>query len=142
MGNLLAHKAPRCFPWSGDIGSHEQARLNPCPCKTHQSAIKVNGEQLEAEIAGRDRHLIVDFYATWCGPCVLLAQELEKAAEQLGDEVRVLKLDVDENPQLSSALKIEGLPTIVFVPKAGDKPALRTEGLYPADQLVQIVREL
>jgi len=105
-------------------------------------AIKVNGEELEAEIANRDRHLIVDFYATWCGPCVLLAQELEKAAEQLGDEVKVLKIDVDENPQLSSALKIEGLPTIVFIPKAGDKPALRTEGLYPADQLVQIVKEL
>jgi hypothetical protein len=39
-------------------------------------------------------------------------------------------------------LQIEGLPTIVFIPKDGDKPALRTEGLYPADQIVQIVKEL
>ena len=54
--------------------------------------------QLEKEIADRDRTLIVDFFATWCGPCLLLASELEKVAETLGDKVKVLKIDVDENP--------------------------------------------
>ncbi|GAX77391.1 hypothetical protein CEUSTIGMA_g4837.t1 [Chlamydomonas eustigma] len=103
---------------------------------------KITGEQLEKEIADRDRTLIVDFFATWCGPCLLLASELEKVAESLGDKVKVLKIDVDENPELSSQLKIEGLPTIVFIPKESGKPALRTEGLLPAQQIMDIVAEL
>mmetsp|Transcript_19083 Transcript_19083/g.32711 ORF Transcript_19083/g.32711 Transcript_19083/m.32711 type:complete len:154 (-) Transcript_19083:634-1095(-) len=102
---------------------------------------KVNGEELEVFIQERDRPLIVDFFATWCGPCVLLAKELEEVAETLGDEVRVLKLDVDENQQLSSQLRIEGLPTMVFIPKDATKPALRTEGLMKAVQIIEIVRK-
>jgi thioredoxin-like negative regulator of GroEL len=65
-----------------------------------------------------------------------------QVAESLGDKVKVLKIDVDENPELSSQLKIEGLPTIVFIPKEAGKPALRTEGLLPAQQIMDIVAEL
>lgn len=103
---------------------------------------KISGEQLEVEIANRDRTLIIDFFATWCGPCVLLASELEKVAEAMGDKVKVVKIDVDENPELSSQLKIEGLPTIVFIPKENGKPALRTEGLLPAQQIMDILADV
>ncbi|KAG1659832.1 hypothetical protein FOA52_003775 [Chlamydomonas sp. UWO 241] len=103
---------------------------------------KISGEELEVEIANRDRTLIVDFYANWCGPCLLLATELEKVAETLGDKVKVLKVDVDANPELASSLKIEGLPTIVFIPQENGKPALRTEGLLPAQQIMDIVAEI
>ncbi|KAL6757126.1 thioredoxin-related protein [Haematococcus lacustris] len=113
------------------------------PVVAHAGKVqKITGEQLEVEIEDRDRPLIVDFFATWCGPCVLLAQELEKVAEELGDSVKVVKVDVDENRQLSTQLKIEGLPTMVFIPKDASRPALRTEGLLPAAQIIEIVREM
>eukprot|EP00887_Chlorella_sp_A99_P003685 scaffold7.g3685.t1 len=89
--------------------------------------------------------MVIDFYATWqvlqCGPCLLLAKELEKVAETLGDDIRILKLDTDKHPEISSQLHIYGLPTMMFVPVDGRKPILRTEGLLPADTIMEIVRE-
>jgi thiol-disulfide isomerase/thioredoxin len=46
--------------------------------------------------------MVIDFYATWCGPCLLMAKELEKVAAELGDAVRIVKLDVDANPDIAS----------------------------------------
>lgn len=102
-------------------------------------AKKVTAEELEVEIQNRDRPILVDFFATWCGPCLLLAQELEKVAKELGDKVTILKVDVDENPDLSSQLQIQGLPTLIFIGTDTKKPALRTEGLLPAATIIDIV---
>lgn len=116
----------------------ERRSVIPCAGKVQ----KLTGEELEAAIGDRNTPMIVDFFATWCGPCVMLAKELEQVAEQLGDAVKIVKVDVDENSQLASALRIEGLPTIIFIPKDNEKPALRTEGLLPAQQIIEIVKEL
>lgn len=105
----------------------------------HANIVQVDAEQLEAEILGRDRPLIIDFYATWCGPCVLLAKELETVAERMGDAVRILKIDTDKNPDISTQLQIHGLPTLIFVGMDANKPALRTEGLLPAQVIQEIV---
>lgn len=99
----------------------------------------VNEEELEVEIINREKPLIIDFYATWCGPCVMLSKELEQVAEALGDRVQILKIDCDENEGISSALQIQGLPTLVFVSMDPEKPALRTEGLLPAQSIIDIV---
>ncbi|KAK9861920.1 hypothetical protein WJX84_009202 [Apatococcus fuscideae] len=102
---------------------------------------QLNAEELEVAIAERDRPLIIDFFATWCGPCLLLAKELEKVAQELGDTIRVVKVDTDKNPMLSSQLQIQGLPTMVFVGMDKDKPALRTEGLLPAEVIKEIIEK-
>lgn len=117
------------------------AVLTPCPLlpPPPQEPEKVSAEQLEAAISGRDKPLVVDFFATWCGPCVLLADELKKVATELGDKVRFLKVDVDENPELSSQLQIQGLPTLIFIGMDPNKPALRTEGLLVANQIKDIL---
>jgi len=111
-------------------------------CEAGAGIEYMNSEELEVALQEtRDIPLVIDFFATWCGPCVLLTQELEKVAEELGDEVRIIKIDTDQNPEVSSQLQIAGLPTIVFVGTDRTKPALRTEGLLPAAQIVQIVKE-
>lgn len=69
-----------------------------------------------------------------------MAQELEKVAEEMGDSVRIVKVDTDEEPDLSTQLQIQGLPTLVYV-GVGDKPALRTEGLLPAATIKEIITE-
>ncbi|CAL5220956.1 g3061 [Coccomyxa viridis] len=101
---------------------------------------KVTAEELEVAIQTRDRPLVIDFYATWCGPCLLLAKELEQVYDELGDDIRIIKIDTDENPDLSSQLQIQGLPTMVFVGVDPNKPALRTEGLLPAASIKEIIQ--
>lgn len=101
---------------------------------------QVNEEELEVEIVNREKPLIIDFFATWCGPCVMLQKELEQVAETLGDSVQILKIDCDENEGISSALQIQGLPTLIFVGMDADKPALRTEGLLPAQSIIDIIQ--
>jgi thioredoxin len=85
--------------------------------------------------------MIIDFFATWCGPCVLLAKELEQVAEELGDAIKIIKIDCDQNEAISSALQIQGLPTLIFVGMDPQKPALRTEGLLPAQAIIDIVQK-
>eukprot|EP00899_Mesostigma_viride_P005620 jgi/Mesvir1/15059/Mv14709-RA.1 len=100
---------------------------------------KLNAQQLEEAIQGRDKPLVVDFYATWCGPCLMLATELEKLAEEMQGKVRFVKVDTDEETDLASMLEIRGLPTLVFVGTDKSKPALRTEGLLPRETIREII---
>ena len=64
-----------------------------------------------------DEPLIVDAYATWCGPCLMMAPEFEAAAKELKGRVRFVKLDTDEEPEMSARLNIMGLPTLMFLDK-------------------------
>lgn len=102
---------------------------------------KVNSEELQKALDMRQKPMVLDFYANWCGPCLLLAKELEKVAEHFGDGIQILKIDTDENPDLSSQLRIEGLPTMVFVSSDVSKPAIRTEGLLPAETIIKIITD-
>lgn len=123
---------------------HAHAHGLTQPTHTHQpppQIEQINAEQLETALADRDRPLVIDFFATWCGPCLLLAKELETVAADLGDAVRIVKIDVDANDELAGALQIQGLPTLVFVGLDPAKPALRTEGLLPASAIKQIIEE-
>ena len=116
-----------------------RAESSPSSSSTHPSIRYVNEEELEVAIQSREKPMVIDFYATWCGPCVMLSKELEQVAEALGETVDILKLDCDENEGISNALQIQGLPTLIFVSKSNDKPALRTEGLLPAQSIIEIV---
>ncbi len=58
--------------------------------------------------------VVVDFWATWCGPCRMVAPEMVKLQEKYGDSVQVVKVDVDANPMLSQAFNIMSIPTIAF----------------------------
>ena len=100
---------------------------------------KMNAEELEIAMANRDRPMVIDFYATWCGPCVLMSAELEKVQAQLGDKVLCVKVDTDEETELATQLQIQGLPTLVFVSPDMAKPALRTEGMLPAETVVNVI---
>lgn len=77
----------------------------------------VSGEELEIMLTEWDEPLIVDAYATWCGPCLMMAPEFEAAAKELKGRVRFVKLDTDEEPEMSARLNIMGLPTLMFLDK-------------------------
>jgi len=82
-----------------------------------------------------ERPVIVDFWAAWCGPCKLVAPELEKLASKYEGVVDVVKVDVDANPGLSRAFNIMSIPTIAFF-QPGKQP-MGVIGFVPADQLEQ-----
>lgn len=86
-----------------------------------KAAPMVTGEELELMMADWDEPLVVDAYATWCGPCLLMAPEFEAAAKELKGRVRFCKLDTDLEPDMAGRLNIMGLPTILFLDKFDPK---------------------
>jgi thioredoxin len=78
--------------------------------------------------------LLVDFYATWCGPCQLMAGVLEQVKDRLQGQLKIVKIDTDRYPELASQHRIYALPTMVLF-KAGQEVD-RIEGAMTADQLV------
>jgi len=85
--------------------------------------------------------LLLDVYATWCGPCKMMAPELEKAAKELGSTVRVAKLDSDKNTLWASKLKVQGLPTVILFDGSTGKELDRVEGALPFDSLITFAKK-
>jgi thioredoxin 1 len=87
-----------------------------------------------------DKPVIVDFYATWCGPCKATAPNMEKVAEKYDGKVDVYKVDVDQEQELASAFGIQSIPSILFIPKEG-KPQMQVGAMSYA-QLDSAVTEV
>ncbi len=66
------------------------------------------------DIIKSDSLILVDFYATWCGPCKMMHPVLEELKQDLGDSIRIIKLDVDKNEALSSRFRIQSVPTLML----------------------------
>ena len=85
--------------------------------------------------------VLVDFWATWCGPCRMQAPILEKLSEELSDdELKILKMDVDENPETARAFGIMSIPTLLF--KKDGQVVKQVAGVHTAAQIKDIVAEL
>jgi thioredoxin len=97
-------------------------------------AIKVATDAtFEAEVLHNDKPVVVDFWAAWCGPCKLVAPEMEKIAAKYEGAIDVVKVDVDANPGLSRAFNIMSIPTIAFF--APGKQPMGVVGFRPMEQL-------
>ena len=81
--------------------------------------------------------VLVDFFATWCGPCRALAPHLEEFAQREGSKVKVIKVDVDKNPQAASAFQVQGVPTLILFKKG--QPVWRQSGAMSSAQLSQVL---
>lgn len=72
-----------------------------------------------SEIVKSDTPTLVDFFATWCGPCKAMQPVLDQLKTDLGDSIRILKIDVDKNQEVTEKFKVRGVPTFVFF-KSGE----------------------
>ncbi len=84
--------------------------------------------------------VIIDFYATWCGPCQALAPMLKRLADEYEGRVKVLKVDVDKNQELAMTARIMSIPTLFFITKDGDIE--RTVGGLPYQELVRMAEKI
>ena len=97
---------------------------------------QVDTAEFEAAIQDCSTPIVVDIYAVWCGPCQLMAPQLELAAAEFGDRVRFLKIDSDEEPEVANILKVMGLPTILFI---NDMSVVaRAEGMLMSKELTEL----
>ncbi len=91
------------------------------------------------DIIQSDSLILVDFYATWCGPCQMLAPILKQVKDNLGDRVTVLKIDVDKNQEIATLFQVRGVPTLLLFRKG--KVLWRQSGLQSKEALVSILLE-
>ena len=78
------------------------------------SVLKITENNFEEEVMKSDRKVIVDFYADWCGPCKMMSPVIDEIAEELGDKVKVGKVNSDENINLLERYGIMSIPTIII----------------------------
>ncbi|XP_073147511.1 thioredoxin-like protein CITRX1, chloroplastic [Henckelia pumila] len=101
---------------------------------------KISSEDLQELVKGeRKVPLIIDFYATWCGPCILMAQELEMLAVEYENNALIVKVDTDDEYEFARDMQVRGLPTLYFLSPDPNKDAIRTEGLIPIEMIRDII---
>lgn len=86
------------------------------------------------------RPVVVDFHALWCGPCKAQSPILKEVAAELGDSVRVIKIDVDQNNILAGKYQIQSVPTVIIF--KGGKPVWRQSGVVSKADLLRVLKQI
>lgn len=90
------------------------------------------------EIIQSETPVLIDFFADWCGPCKMLAPILKEVKEELGDGVKIIKIDVDKNQQLAAKYQVRGVPTMIVF-KDGEQK-WRQSGVLQKDDIVNVIK--
>jgi thioredoxin 1 len=86
-----------------------------------------------------DKPVLVDFFATWCGPCQVLSPILKQVKDQLGDQIKIVKIDVDKNQPLAAQWQVRGVPTMVLYQNG--KQLWRQSGVLSKEQILNVILE-
>lgn len=106
----------------------------------HNMAVKKQFNSFQDLLSSSEVPVLVDFYATWCGPCQMMSPILEQVNATMNNRLQVVKIDTDKYPQIANEHGIQALPTLVLF-KNG-QPVERIEGVVPAEQLIQRLQAL
>jgi thioredoxin 1 len=111
-------------------------------CKTelwnHKISCKMKGNF--NEIINDAKPVLIDFHALWCGPCKVQSPILKEVASEMGDKIKVIKIDVDQNPELANQYQIQGVPTLMIFQNGQIK--YRQAGLHSKQQVMQVLQSI
>lgn len=103
------------------------------------SEIMLNNSNFEQEVNDENKLVIVDFFATWCGPCSMIAPILSEIANEYSDTVKVCKVNVDENQDLAIQYEVESIPTLVLFK---NKKIVKTVvGFLSKSEIIEIISQ-
>lgn len=92
-----------------------------------------------SSILNSDTPVLIDFFADWCGPCKMLSPILKQVKEELGDAVKIVKIDVDKNELLSAKYQVRGVPTMILFSKG--KQVWRQSGVLQKNNIISIIKQ-
>ena len=95
--------------------------------------VVINKENYEKEVLQSEKPVVLDFWATWCGPCRMVAPELEKLDKEMNGEIKVGKVNVDDEEWLAVKFGIEVIPTLVLIENGEEKK--RISGYYKSSEI-------
>jgi thioredoxin 1 len=98
----------------------------------------ISDSQFDSEVLQAELPVMVYFWASWCGPCRLMSPVVEKVANAYGDRLKVIKMEVDPNPQSVATYKVEGVPALRFF-KSGEVMTTVSEGAISVQKLEELV---
>jgi len=98
----------------------------------------VTDSEFDNEVIKSGTPVLVDFWAEWCGPCRAIAPKLEEIAQELGPQVKIMKLDVDNNQSTAAQYGIRSIPTMIMF--KGGKPVEQIMGNHPKESIVDLIK--
>lgn len=101
------------------------------------SVIELNKDNFEKEVMKAEVPVLIDFWANWCGPCRMMSPVIDKIAEEMGDKVKVCKVNVDENHELAEKYEIMTIPAFIIVKNGAETG--RTIGVQPKEDILKLI---
>lgn len=92
-----------------------------------------------SDIIHSETPVLIDFFATWCGPCKMLAPVLKQVKDELGETVSILKIDVDKNQKLAAHYQVRGVPTMLLF--CNGKQLWRQSGVLSKEEILAAIRQ-
>ncbi len=89
------------------------------------------------QVIASNKPVLIDFFAEWCGPCKMMPPILRQVKDELGDRVKILKIDVDKNPKIAARYQIRGVPTLMIFKNS--QTVWQQSGVVPAHELVRVL---